>query len=189
MDGSIVIWAWMSEFARTRKQIDGALAQLSDDQFRTRLSPQSNSCALIVKHLAGNMKSRWTDWLSSDGEKADRDREREFADEGESRGELMSRLEAGWGLVFEALRALKEEDLSRTVRIRGEPHTVPLAVERQMAHYGYHAGQIQLIARIVHGNEGWNWATVAPGGTAEFNKAMAVKFAGRDGPSAGRSAG
>ena len=178
MDGSIVIAAWSAEFTRARKQIGDAVAQLSDDQFRTRLTPQTNSCALIVKHLAGNMRSRWTDWMTSDGEKPDRDRENEFADQGESRAELMARLDAGWGLVMGALAALRPEDLSRTVTIRGEPHSVPQAVERQIAHYGYHAGQIQLIARIVHGNEGWKWTSVAPGQSGAFNRAMEAKFGG-----------
>ena len=173
-----VIAAWIAEFNRIRKQIDDAVGQLSDDQFRTRLTPQTNSCALIVKHLAGNMRSRWRDWLTTDGEKPDRDRESEFADQGESRAELMKRLEDGWGLVFGALRALRPEDLSRTLAIRGEAHTVPQAVERQIAHYGYHAGQVQLIARIVHGNERWRWNSVAPGQSAAFNQAMAAKFGG-----------
>ena len=173
-----MIEAWIAEFTRARKQIDDAVGQLTDDQFRTRLTPQSNSCALIVKHLAGNMKSRWTDWLASDGEKPDRDRESEFTDAGESRGELMQRLEHGWALVFAALRALTPQDLARTVRIRGEPYTVPGAVERQIAHYGYHAGQIQLIARIVHGDQGWRWNSVPPGQSGEFNRSMAAKFGG-----------
>ena len=185
---STVIVAWAAEFGRARRQIEGALAQLTEDQFRTRLTPQTNSCALIVKHLAGNMRSRWTDWLTTDGEKPDRDREREFADEGESRAELMQRLDAGWKLVFDALAALKPEDLARTIRIRGEPLSVPAAVERQVAHYGYHAGQVQLIARIVHGNEGWKWESVAPGQSAAFNRAMAAKFGSgglEQGPRAG----
>jgi hypothetical protein len=176
MNEQAVIAAWLAEFSRAKKQIDDAVSQLSDDQFRTRLTPGSNSCALIVKHLAGNMRSRWTDWLTSDGEKPDRDRDREFADEGEPRETLVNALAAGWSLVLGSIKALKPEDLSRTVTIRGEPHTVPQAVERQVAHYAYHAGQIQLIARIVHGNEGWEWNSVAPGQTAAFNRAMAERF-------------
>lgn len=186
MPGSTVIGAWTAEFARTRKQIEGAVSQLTDDQFRTRLTPQTNSCAMIAKHLAGNMRSRWTDWLTTDGEKPDRDREREFTDQGESRAELMARLEQGWALVFAALGALGPDDLTRTVRIRGEPLSVPQAVERQMAHYGYHAGQVQLIARIVHGNEGWRWESVPPGRSDEFNRSMAAKFGAQGaGPGSG----
>ena len=177
-----VIAAWLAEFSRSRKQIEDALAQLTDDQFRTRLTPGTNSCALIVKHLAGNMRSRWTDWLTTDGEKPDRNREREFADEGESRRALVDSLRSGWTLVLNAVGALTPADLARTVRIRGEPHTVPQAVERQIAHYAYHAGQIQLIARIVHGNEGWVWNSVAPGQSAAFNQAMARKFGREDEP-------
>jgi uncharacterized damage-inducible protein DinB len=180
MDGPMgsVIAGWVAEFRRTRKQVEDAVGQLTDDQFRTRLTPHSNSCALIVKHIAGNMRSRWTDWLTSDGEKPDRDRENEFADQGESRAELMQRLDAGWALVFAAVGSLRPGDLSRTVTIRGEPHTVPAAVERQIAHYAYHAGQVQLIARIVHGIEGWRWNSVAPGQSGAFNRAMAAKFGG-----------
>ncbi len=178
MDERTVIAAWIAEFTRTRKQIDDAVSQLSEDQFRTRLTPQTNSCALIVKHLAGNMRSRWTGFLTTDGEKPDRDRENEFTDQGETPAELMKRLEEGWALVFGALRGLTPADLGRTVNIRGEPHTVPQAIERQVAHYGYHAGQIQLIARIVHGNEGWKWNSVAPGQSGAFNSAMAAKFGG-----------
>jgi len=170
--------AWLAEFARARKQIQDAVGQLSDDQFRTRLTPWTNSCAIIVQHLAGNMRSRWTDWLTTDGEKPDRDRESEFEEPGQGRAALMQRLEEGWALVFGALRALKPEDLLRTVTIRGEPHPVPQAVERQVAHYAYHAGQIQLIARIVHGNEGWRWNSVPPGQSGAFNRAMAAKFGG-----------
>ena len=167
--------AWLKEFRATKAQIDAALAQLSDEQFRTRIAEGTNSCAAIVKHLAGNMRSRWTDWLTTDGEKPDRDREREFDADTEARPELMRRYEAGWGLVFGAIEALTEADVGRTVRIRGEPYTAAAAVERQMAHYGYHAGQIQLIARIVHGNPGWTWHTVAPGASEAFNRAMAEK--------------
>lgn len=176
---STIIAGWTQEFERTRLLIAAAVGQLSDDQFRTRLTPGTNSCALIVKHLAGNMKSRWTDWLTTDGEKPDRNRDDEFEDRGEPRADLMARLEAGWGLVFAALRELTDTDLARTITIRGEPHTVAAAVERQIAHYAYHAGQIQLIARVLHGNEGWKWATVPPGGSQAFNAAMQGRFGGR----------
>jgi hypothetical protein len=173
------IAAWVGEFERTRSLIAAAVGQLTDDQFRTRLTPETNSCAIIVKHLAGNMKSRWTDWLRTDGEKPWRNRDDEFEDRGEPRAELMAALEAGWGLVFGALRALGEKDLARTITIRAEPHTVAGAVERQIAHYAYHAGQIQLIARVLHGNEGWQWATVPPGGSRAFNASMQSRFGGR----------
>lgn len=176
---STAIAAWIGEFERTRSLIAAAAGQLSDDQFRTRLTPGTNSCAIIVKHLAGNMKSRWTDWLTTDGEKPDRKRDDEFEDDGESRADLMARLDAGWGLVFASLRNLGETDLARTITIRSEPHTVAAAVERQIAHYAYHAGQIQLIARVLHGNDGWRWATVPPGGSRAFNASMQSRFGGR----------
>jgi uncharacterized damage-inducible protein DinB len=167
--------AWVSEFRKQKAYIDGAVAQLSDEQFRARPAPNVNSAAMLIKHLAGNLRSRWTDWLTTDGEKPDRDRDREFVDEGESRAELMERYEQGWKLLFGALGSLSESDLSRTVTIRSEAHSVPLAINRQLAHAAYHAGQIMLIARSLAGDAGWKWQTVAPGRTAEFNQQMRRK--------------
>ncbi len=164
--------AWLSEFRKQKAYIDGAAAQLSDEQFWARLTPNLNSVAMIIKHLAGNLRSRWTDWLTTDGEKPDRDRDREFVDEGESRAALMERYERGWKLLFAGVEGLTESDLSRTVRIRSEPHSVPLAVNRQLAHVAYHAGQVMLIARSLAGDAGWKWATVPPGKTGDFNRAM-----------------
>jgi hypothetical protein len=164
--------AWLAEFRRAKAQIDTALLQLNDEQFRARLTPQTNSCAIIVKHLAGNMRSRWTDWLTTDGEKPDRNRDEEFIDAAESRADLMRRYEQGWALVFAAIERLSEADLARTILIRSHAHTVPEAIERQIAHYAYHAGQIQLISRGVHGNEGWKWASIPPGGSDAFNRSM-----------------
>lgn len=171
-----LIAAWLGEFRKQRAYIDGAVVQLSDEQFRTRPAPNLNSVAIIIKHLAGNLRSRWTDWLTTDGEKPDRDRDREFVDEGESRAALMERYEQGWRLLFAAVEALGEADLSRIVTIRSEPHSVPLAINRQLAHIAYHAGQIMLISRSLAGDEGWKWQTVAPGGTGEFNRAMRGKW-------------
>ena len=163
--------AWLGEFRKQKAYIDGAAAQLNDEQFRARPAPNLNSVAMIIKHLAGNLRSRWTDWLTTDGEKPDRDRDREFVDEGESRGALMECYEQGWKLLFAGVEGLNASDLSRTVRIRSEPHSVPLAVNRQLAHVAYHAGQVMLIARSLAGDAGWKWATVPPGKTGEFNRA------------------
>jgi hypothetical protein len=172
----VVIESWLAEFRRSKGYIDGALKQLSEEQFFRRPTPGTNSVALIVKHLAGNMRSRWTDFLTSDGEKPDRDRDGEFEIRANDKREsLTARLEEGWRLVFAAVEGLGERDLLGSVAIRGERLSVPDAVSRQVAHYGYHAGQILLIARLLHGDEGWNWQTVAPGGSRAFNQAMAKK--------------
>lgn len=177
--------AWLAELARQRGYIEGAVRQLSDDQFRARPGGTGaaegaavNSCAVIVKHLAGNLRSRWTDWRTTDGEKPDRDREGEFVDAGESREELMRRLGAGFDLVKAAVEGLTEEDLARVVRIRGEPHSVPLAINRSLAHAAYHAGQVMIVARMVSGKgtDGWRWLTVKPGGSAAHNEAMKKRF-------------
>lgn len=177
---STLIAAYQVEFRRQKAYIDGAVAQLSDEQFRTRPAPNLNAAAMIIKHLAGNLRSRWTDWLTTDGEKPDRNRESEFRDEGESRAQLMERYEAGWRLVFEGLAELNESDLSRAVSIRSEPHSVPLAINRQLAHIAYHAGQIMLISRSLVGDAGWKWQTVPPGKSAQFNQEMTAKW-GRPG--------
>lgn len=173
--------AWAAEFRKQKSYIDGAVRQLSDEQFRARPGGGGsgvNSCALVVKHLAGNLRSRWTESLTTDGEKPDRDRDGEFVDKGEPRQELMRRLEEGFALVFAALAALREEDLGKFVKIRGEPHSVPLAINRSLAHVAYHAGQVMIIARSIAGNEKWEWQTVRPGGSAAFNAEMGRKFGG-----------
>jgi hypothetical protein len=124
-----------------------AIAQVTDEQLTRTLDPESNSIALIVKHLAGNMRSRWTDFLTSDGEKPDRDRDSEFEIPPANRAELMRIWEDGWQRVFAALEPLSDADLSRTVTIRGEPHSVIQAIHRQLAHYAAHTGQIVLLAK------------------------------------------
>lgn len=164
--------SWTSEFKRCRAYIAAAADQLSDDQFRARAHPDINSVHLIIRHLAGNLKSRWTDWLTTDGEKPDRDRDREFEDDGESRDSLIRRLNDGWKLAFDAIEALTLDDMGRTVFIRSEPHSIPLAIARQLAHCSYHAGQIMIIARSLVGNGTWQWQTVKPGGSAAFNEMM-----------------
>lgn len=174
--------AWAAEFAKQRWYIEGAVKQLTEEQFRARPGGAGggvNSCAMIVKHLAGNLRSRWTEWLTTDGEKADRNRDEEFVDRGEGKGELMGRLAAGFELVDRALAVMTEEDLGRVVKIRGEPHSVPLAVNRSLAHVAYHAGQVMIIARSAVGNEKWEWLTVRPGGSVDFNAEMGRKFGGR----------
>jgi len=146
-----------------------AMAQVTDDQLVATLDPEMNSIALTVKHMTGNMRSRWTDFLTSDGEKPDRQRDSEFVDPPSSRLELLELWESGWVLVFQALEPLLEDDLKRTVMIRGEPHSVMQAVNRQIAHYAYHCGQIVLLAKHFN-HQGWQSLSVPRGRSADFNK-------------------
>lgn len=146
-----------------------AFEQLNDEEFFFRLNPRQNSVHVIVKHLAGNMRSRWTDFLTSDGEKPDRDRESEFIEDVVPREKIMQAWETGWAAVFTALRPLRDEDLSRTVHISREPLSVAQAIIRQIEHYGYHVGQIVLIAKHLRG-EKWNYLTIPPGGSGAFNR-------------------
>ena len=158
-----------------KKLADGAAAQVSDEEFFRAIDAESNSIALIMKHMAGNMRSRWTDFLTSDGEKPDRRRDTEFVVEGEDRAAILERWEAGWRTVFDTLESLKPEDVSRTVIIRGEPHTVVEAVNRQLTHYGYHAGQIVFLAKHLRAKD-WKTLSVARGASEAFNEGMSKKF-------------
>ena len=131
---------------------DKAMAQIRDENFFSTLDAESNSIAVIVKHMAGNMRSRWTDFLTSDGEKPDRQRDLEFEIEvRDSKESLLKRWEIGWRCVFDALTPLKPEDLGQTVVIRGEPHSVIQAINRQLTHYAYHVGQIVFLAKHAAG--------------------------------------
>jgi hypothetical protein len=168
---SPVLLALIDELRKTKGMAERAFEQLDDEDFFFKLSPRQNSIAVIVKHLSGNMLSRWTDFLTSDGEKPGRDRESEFVEELVPRATIMQTWEKGWGAVFAAMEPLTDADLARTVTIRGEAHTVAMAAVRQVAHYAYHVGQILLIAKHVRG-EKWKYLTVPPGGSAEFNRKM-----------------
>jgi hypothetical protein len=126
---------------------EDAMAQVSDEQLFAAIDPESNSIAIIVKHLVGNMRSRWTDFLTSDGEKQDRNRDSEFVAPPATRAELMKSWESGWRCVFAALEPLTDADLGRTITIRGEAHSVMQAINRQIAHYAGHIGQIVLLAK------------------------------------------
>ena len=131
---------------------DKAMAQIRDENFFSTLDAESNSIAVIVKHMAGNMRSRWTDFLTSDGEKPDRQRDLEFEIEvRDSKESLLKRWEIGWRCVFDALTPLKPEDLGTTVVIRGEPHSVIQAINRQLTHYAYHVGQVVFLAKHAAG--------------------------------------
>ncbi|MCK6479015.1 MAG: DUF1572 family protein [Planctomycetaceae bacterium] len=151
-----------------RRLADGALAQVPEEAWFRPLAPGENSIALVMKHLSGNMRSRWTGFLTTDGEKPDRNRDGEFELEAaDTPGALRERWETGWTLLHRTLDGLGEGDLARTVTIRGEPHTVLQAIVRQLAHYGYHAGQIVLLARHFAG-ERWTSLSIPKGRSREF---------------------
>jgi hypothetical protein len=156
-------------FRGQKKLADGAAAQVSDEEFFRAIDAESNSIALIMKHMAGNMRSRWTDFLTSDGEKPDRRRDSEFLVEGEDRAAILERWEAGWRTVFDTLESLGPEDIDRPVTIRGEPHTVVEAVNRQLSHYGQHTGQIVFLAKHLKSSE-WKTLSIARGKSEDFNK-------------------
>ncbi len=158
-----------------KRLADGAIAQLSDEQFFAVPGPESNSVAIIVKHMAGNMRSRFTDFLTSDGEKPDRHRDREFAMHADAkREEVLSSWEQNWELVFQVLNSLHPEDLARTVTIRGEPHSALQAINRQVAHYAYHVGQIVFLAKHWKGAE-WKTLSVPKGQSEQYNAGMLQK--------------
>ncbi|MGH9535212.1 MAG: DUF1572 family protein [Terriglobales bacterium] len=150
-----------------------AMAQCPDDGLFTSLDAESNSIATIVKHLAGSMRSRWTDFLDSDGEKPDRDRDSEFEAPPATRAAVMAVWAAGWKAPFDVLAGLRDADLNRSVTIRGEPHSVTQAINRQLAHCSYHIGQIVFVARHFAASAGqWQSLTIPRGGSARFNAAV-----------------
>jgi hypothetical protein len=130
-----------------KSMAERAISQIDDAALAHAMDPESNSIAIIMKHMAGNMRSRWTDFLSTDGEKPDRDRDSEFELPPATRAELMKMWEEGWRRVFSAIEPLREADLAREVTIRGERHSVAQAINRQLAHYAYHVGQIVFLAK------------------------------------------
>lgn len=147
---------------------EAAMIQLRDEDFFVTLDPESNSIAILVKHLAGNMRSRFTDFLTTDGEKPHRFRDREFEiSPATTRTEVMAWWEEGWTCVFEAIHSLQPEDVMRTVTIRGEPHTVLQAVNRQIAHYAQHLGQIVFLAKHLRSSD-WKTLSIPKGKSEEF---------------------
>jgi hypothetical protein len=155
-----------------KKLGEGAIAQVSDEHLTTTLDPEMNSIALIVKHMAGNMRSRWTDFLTSDGEKPDRNRDTEFEAPPKTRAEILEVWERGWAVVFAALEPLNEADMGREVIIRTEPHSVMQAINRQIAHYSYHIGQIVFLAKHFQ-SEKWRSLSVPRNRSADFNARVA----------------
>ena len=159
----------LAVFRQYKRLTEAAMAQLSETQLSAALDEESNSIAIIVKHMYGNMRSRWTDFLTSDGEKPDRDRDSEFILPPATREELMKMWEQGWECLFHALTPLTDGDLGRTITIRGEPHSVMQAINRQIAHYSCHCGQIMFLAKHLAG-EKWKSVTVPRNKSADFNR-------------------
>jgi hypothetical protein len=156
-------------FRYYKKLAERAMEQVTDGQLLTVLDGEANSIAIIVKHMAGNMRSRWRDFLTSDGEKPDRNRESEFEDPPATREALMKLWEQGWNYLFTALEPLGQADMDRTITIRGEAHSVMQAINRQMGHYSYHCGQIVFLAKHLQ-HEAWEPLTIPRGKSADFNR-------------------
>ena len=159
----------LAAFRSLKKLAEGAMAQVTEEQLFATLDPEANSIAIIVKHMAGNMHSRWTDFLTSDGEKPDRNRDSEFENPPATRAALMEVWQAGWDCVFRALEPLTDADLSRQVTIRGEAHSVMQAITRQIAHYALHIGQIVLLAKHFQHSQ-WKSLSIPRGKSAEFTQ-------------------
>ncbi len=159
-------------FRYYKKLAERAMEQVTEPQLFEVLDDECNSIAIIVKHLTGNMRSRWTDFLTTDGEKPTRNRDSEFIDPPATRETLLRDWEEGWNCVFHALEPLTDTDLGRTVTIRGEAHSVMQAINRQLAHYPHHVGQIVLLAKHFAGTE-WKSLSVPRNKSAEFNRKVA----------------
>jgi uncharacterized damage-inducible protein DinB len=163
------------QFRAYKRLADRALAQVRDEDLFVTLDPESNSLAVLIQHMAGNLISRWTDFLTTDGEKPDRDRDSEFeAKDGKTRAALLARWEEGWSRLFAALAGLTEADLTRTVTIRAEPHTVIRAIDRQLMHQAYHTGQIVFLAKHL-ASDHWQNLSVPRGKTRELNAEMLAR--------------
>jgi len=159
----------MLQLRKLKAQADKAISQTSDEHFFATLDPEANSIALIMKHMAGNMRSRWTDFLTTDGEKPDRDRDREFETSGaDTRASVTALWEDGWSRLFSAITPLSPADLSKMVQVRREAHSVLEAINRQMTHYAAHIGQIVLLAKHYAGAD-WQTLSIPRGKSKEFD--------------------
>jgi hypothetical protein len=161
--------AAINAFEANKRLADRAVGQVPDEKLHVALDEHTNSIAVIMKHVAGNLTSRWTEFLTSDGEKPWRNRDDEFVDSFGNRAELLDCWERGWDCLLGTLHRLTPEDLGRTVTIRGEPHSVPLALQRSLGHTCYHIGQIVQFARI-HAGDNWQTLTIPRGGSQQFNQ-------------------
>ncbi|HVT79080.1 MAG TPA: DinB family protein [Phycisphaerae bacterium] len=170
----LVVGSFITAFQSQKQMAEKAVNQLPDDQLHRALDDNTNSLAVIMKHMAGNLRSRFTDFLTTDGEKPDRDRDSEFVDDAPGRAALMSHWEQGWKCLFDALAPLSDADLARTITIRGQPHSVADALARALAHQGYHVGQIVQLARFL-AKDRWQTLTIPRGGSRGFNDTMQKK--------------
>jgi len=163
----------LSSFRAYKKLAEKAIAQLQDEEFFVTLDDESNSVAVIMKHIAGNMLSRWTDFLTSDGEKPNRNRDMEFVIESQTtKDDVLAYWERGWAAVFAALEPLRPEDFEKKVTIRGEEHTIVQAINRQMTHYAYHIGQIVFLAKHFRSAD-WKSLSIPRNKSAQFNAHLA----------------
>ena len=167
MAGRLVVDAFEREFQKTRQLCDRSIAQLSEAQLHTRLDAEANSVAMLMGHLAGNMRSRWTDFLTSDGEKPWRQRDAEFEPPALDHAALMASWQSGWQVLFDTLATLTDDDLTRTITIRGEGQSVLSALTRQLAHYAGHAYQIVLVAKHLRG-DAWDVLSIPRGQSAAY---------------------
>ncbi len=174
------------QFRGYKRLAEGAIAQLKDEELFTTLDPEANSIAVVMKHMAGNMRSRFRDFLTTDGEKPDRHRDQEFEmNIDATRADMVRQWEEGWSCIFSAIEALTPEDVMRTVTIRGEPHTVLQALNRQVAHYAYHIGQIVFLAKHFRSSD-WKSLSIPRGKSEEYNrKPLSERKPGPSGPRAG----
>ncbi len=163
----------LAVFRYYKRLAERAMEQVTDEQLNVAIDKEANSIAVIMKHMTGNMRSRWTDFLTTDGEKPDRDRDSEFVEPPATRESLMAMWEDGWNCIFSAIEPLTDADLGRTVTIRGEAHSVMQAINRQLAHYPHHVGQIVLLAKHFACDH-WQSLSVPRNKSAEFNRKVAA---------------
>jgi hypothetical protein len=175
MNPSPILEVVIDEFEKIKKLADKSIAQVDDAQLWARVDPDANSIGILMRHMAGNMRSRWTDFRTSDGEKPDRNRDQEFEEPLLSREKLLAEWEDGWQRVFAALASISDVNLGDTVYIRSEPHSIYKAISRQVAHYAGHAYQILLLAKHFKGSD-WKTLSIPRGQSEEFNRRMLAKL-------------
>jgi hypothetical protein len=163
----------LAVFRYYKQLAERAMEQITDEQIFAALDPEANSIAIVVKHLAGNMRSRWTDFLTAGGEKPNRNRDSEFVDPPATRNQLLAEWENGWACLFNAIEPLTDADLGRTITIRGESHSIMQAINRQLAHYAHHVGQIVMLAKHF-ASDHWQSLSVPRNQSAEFNRKVAA---------------
>jgi uncharacterized damage-inducible protein DinB len=165
----------MDRYRQYKDRCERAAARVSDDEFLSPFGRSPNSIAVLMKHVAGNLRSRWRDFLETDGEKRDRHRESEFSADGETRASVQAKWVEGWQVALDTLASLEPNDLARTITVRGQPLSVVQAIDRNLTHVAYHTGQIVQLARHFAG-DAWQTLSIAPGKSEEFNAAMRARY-------------